>query len=721
MEVLFNLLLLGGLVLLIIAAVQSVSSRTAFPEATLLALTGIALGLAYATFSTLWPEPAAALFEPLLSSRLPAEAYLWIFLPPLLFQAALSVDVREMVPDAAPILLLAVVAVFVATGMVGVSMWLLGGAGLTAGLLLGAVIATTDPAAVIAIFRNVGAPARLIRLVEGESLLNDAAAIAIVGVLVAALTGDAAAATWQAGAWALSIAFGGGLLFGALVGRLGAAALALIGNDGKAQTALTLALPYPVYLIGESLGVSGVVSVVAAGLVLSGLGRTRTSPVNWTHLQLLWGQIASLAGAAVFLIATLQVPRMLEGISLAWLPLLAVVVIATLLARLLVLFGFLPLLSRVKLSAPISASYKLAITWGGLRGAVTLVLALGIAEQTNLPEPVRHFVAILATGFVLFSLLINGSSLRTVIRALKLDQLSAQDSALQQQAIRLSTIEVESAVQRTAATFHIASSIVDAVNARYRRDMAIEAAPFDLDQALPERDRLAIALVTLATRERDLIPRYGSGVTNVRNLDAMMHNGGRMIDAARSDGRIGYNREARKILDPSMWLKFSTWMHRYLHLRWPLSLLLTDRFELLICRRAVLEELRDYNAKRLAPLFGKRMSALLDAVLDIRINSVDQVIREIEAQFGPRAYQLEYRMLRLLALRQSSESMEGMVADRLISQQVFDDVQRGLRRAWRDALNRPLLHRAPLSESQQRDYSTHHPMSPIDGKADSED
>lgn len=688
METLYKVLLLGSLMLMIIALVQRLSARTAFPEATLLALTGITLGLSYATLSTLWP--AIDLFDPLLSASLPAEIYLWIFLPPLLFQAALSVDVRKMVPDAAPILLLAVVAVFVATGMVGLSIWLLGAAALPVGLLLGAVIATTDPSAVIAIFRNVGAPPRLIRLVEGESLLNDAAAIAIVSVLLASLTDHVATTALQV-AGMLALSLGGGLILGAIIGRIGAEALALIGNDGKAQIAITLSLPYPTYLLGESFGVSGVVAVVAAGLVLNGLGRTRTSPANWEYLQLLWVQIASVAGAMVFLLAMLQVPKMLEGMTLAWLPLLVTIILATLLARLLVLFGFLPLLNRLKLSTPISASYKLAITWGGLRGAVTLVLALGVAEQTALSADVRHFVAILATGFVLFSLLVNGTSLQAVIRKLKLDQLNPYDKALQQQAIHLSTIEVESAVQRTAQNFNIAPSITDDVIAKFRRDMAIETAPFALDQALPERDRMAIALVTLAVRERDLIPRYGNGVTSIHNLDTMMRASGRTIDAARSEGRLGYNRETRKITSHTRWIKLCTFLHQHMRIRWPLTRLLSNRFELLICHRAVLEELRHYTTQRLTPLFGQRMAELLDEVLNIRISAVDQAIRETEAKFGRHAYQLEQRMLRLYALRRSAESMEEMVKDRLISQQVFDDIQRGLHRIWHKATDRPSL------------------------------
>ena len=102
----------------------------------------------------------------------------------LLFEAALTIDVRRMLEDAAPIFLLAVIAVLVTTAVVGLALWPLAGMPLVVCLLLAAIIATTDPAAVVAIFRDLGAPGRLSRLVEGESLLNDATAIALFTVLL---------------------------------------------------------------------------------------------------------------------------------------------------------------------------------------------------------------------------------------------------------------------------------------------------------------------------------------------------------------------------------------------------------------------------------------------------------------------------------------------------------------------------------------------------------
>ena len=178
--------------------------------------------------------------------------------------------------------------------------------------------------------------------------------------------------------------------------------------------------------------------------MIGALGRTRLTPRNWSHLQLIWEQIAALAGAVVFLLAAVRVPELLHGVvwkDALW---LAVIVLAALAARLAVLFGLLPALAWLKLSAPVSHAYKLAIAWGGLRGAVTLVLALGVAENQAVHEADRHFVTILATGFVLVSVLFNGATLRWVMRQLGLDQLSPQEQALQGQALNMSTEEVES-------------------------------------------------------------------------------------------------------------------------------------------------------------------------------------------------------------------------------------------------------------------------------------
>lgn len=138
MNIIVDVLILLGALLAIVAVVQVAAARLRFPESTLLSAIGIAIGAGYVAIDATLPEFAEHFLHPLIDPSLPPEAYLWIFLPPLLFHAALTADVRSMLPDAAPILLLAVVAVVVATGVIGVVTAAASGMNLVVCLLLGA-------------------------------------------------------------------------------------------------------------------------------------------------------------------------------------------------------------------------------------------------------------------------------------------------------------------------------------------------------------------------------------------------------------------------------------------------------------------------------------------------------------------------------------------------------------------------------------------------------
>ena len=119
-------------------------------------------------------------------------------------------------------------------------------------------------------------------------------------------------------------------------------------------------------------------------------------------------------------------------------------------ARLLVLFVLIPPLERLKLTQPINTAYKLAMTWGGLRGALTLVLALAATEHAALGPEIQHFVAVLATGFVMFTLFVNGTTLRPVIALLGLHRLSPRNQVLRDRVLALSYAEVSDSVRAMA-------------------------------------------------------------------------------------------------------------------------------------------------------------------------------------------------------------------------------------------------------------------------------
>src|SRR6202043_36221 len=171
--------------LVVVGFCQPLAARLKLPPPVLLGVVGVALGGFPVVLSQLGlsarHDPFADIFAELPVS---SETFIYVFLPLLVFEAGIVTDVRRTLEDAAPILLLAIIATLITTAVIGLALWPLSGVPLVVCLLLGAVVATTDPAAVIAIFRDVGAPARLTRLVEGEALLNDTAAISLFVVLL---------------------------------------------------------------------------------------------------------------------------------------------------------------------------------------------------------------------------------------------------------------------------------------------------------------------------------------------------------------------------------------------------------------------------------------------------------------------------------------------------------------------------------------------------------
>src|SRR5580700_7959926 len=529
------ILLAVALLLVVVGGIQPLAARLRLPPPVLLAVFGIAVGAASSLVPRSAFDGAGQLFQGL---PVNSETIIYVFLPLLVFEAGITSDVRRIIEDAAPILLLAIVATLVTTAAIGFALWPLAGVPLVVCLLLGSVVATTDPAAVIAIFRDVGAPARLTRLVEGEALLNDAAAIALFVVLlrmiVAGREPDVAAGLSE-----FTVSFIGGGLVGFAAGRLLLWIIPRVGDDRLAEATLTVALAYLAFIGAERLfHVSGVVAVLAAGLTVSAIGPSRISPGNWSFMAGLWEQIAFWARSLIFVLASILVPRLLVRIGLQDLVLLLVLIAAAFAARIFALFILVPPLERFGFAQRIDAAYKLAIIWGGLRGALTLVLALAVTENPALPQEVQRFVAILATGFVLFTLFVNGTTLRLMISLLGLDRLSARDEALRDRILALSHAEATQAAHEIARTHGLSTAAIERVTAPYDAGIVADAAEEEKAAHLSERDRLAIALVALANQERVLIlEMLGGRSASPSTIQVMLGNADALAEAARSDGR----------------------------------------------------------------------------------------------------------------------------------------------------------------------------------------
>lgn len=677
------ILLLISSLLVVVSLIQPLAVKLRLPPSVLLAVVGVAIG---GTSSFLLHTPLTDAFNdvvrPVVNLPLRSATFIYIFLPLLLFQASLTLNVRRMMEDAAPILLLAVVAVFVATAVIGVSLSMLSGFSLIVCLLLGSIVATTDPAAVVAIFRDIGAPSRLTRLVEGESLLNDAAAIAVFSVLLAMLVSKREPDIAQ-GVIQFATSFAGGIAIGLIGGRLLVAVLPWLRDLRTAEMTLTLALPYLVFIISEHfLHVSGVVTVVTAGLTVSATGRSRLSPVSWEHLENIWEQIAFWAGSLVFILASILVPKLLTNVGLRDLLLVLALVVAALAARALVLFLMLPMLSALRLSEKVSHAYKTVILWGGLRGAVTLALALAITENRMIDPQTKRFVAVMATGFVYFTLLVNGTTLRMVIRWLGLDRLSPLNQALRNQVLALSLADVRDAVQGVGNRYEIAPPAVRTVVTAYEGRIAEVSAGGSLEEAISDRDRITIGLIALANRERELIlEHHAQRTVSTTVVEILLRHATHILEAARTDGRLGYNRAARRIVEFPPLFRVAHFMHRRLRIDRYLTRQISERFEVLLVSRLVLEELKLFTGQRLKAMLGERVATLLSDILIGRHAADCKALDALRLQYPGYAEALERRFLRKTALRQEMAQYRALFKEGLLSEEIYDNLRRGVQAA----------------------------------------
>jgi len=348
-----------------------------------------------------------------LSINLTPELILALFVPPLVFEAAFHLNFIELRRNLVTILVLAVPGVILTTlivgGLLSLSTWL----SLPAALVFGSLISATDPVAVVALFRLLGVPKRLAVLVEGESLFNDGTALVLFNLMLAvALTGQFQPVNSlieivrvSAGGIMVGLVLGWGI--SRLIGRI---------DDYLIEITLTTVLAYGSYLVAEQFHFSGVLAVVAAGLINGNLGPQGMSPTTRIVLFNFWEYVTFLVNSLVFLLIGLEVD--ISALLKAWQPILWAVG-AVLLARLVVVYGLNWLTGR--LTEPLSMRWKHVLAWGGLRGALSLALALSLPTAFG---PDRFLLRTMAFGVALFTLLVQATTMSPLIRRLGIRTVS---------------------------------------------------------------------------------------------------------------------------------------------------------------------------------------------------------------------------------------------------------------------------------------------------------
>jgi CPA1 family monovalent cation:H+ antiporter len=372
---------------------------------------------------------------------------LTLVLPPLLYSAALDSSLIAIRGNLRTVVSLSVTLVLLTALGIGVGMWLLvPGVTLAAGIAVGAAVAPPDPVAALAVGRRAGLPDRLITLIQGEGLLNDATALTILAVAVAAAQGDGFSAPGAVGQFLLSAV--GGVLAGLAV-AYGVRPLRRLRRDPLISNAVSLATPFVAYLVGEGVHVSGVLAVVVAGLIIGHHNPSWASSASRLQTDAVWRLVDFLLEGFVFLLIGQQLPAVVKGLgaySAGTITTAALVTVGGMLVirpLWLLLTELLPRSLHTRLAAGRLSGRELTVlSWAGTRGVISLVAiaTLPMVTENGQPFPLRDLLLFCAFLAVLVTLVGQGLTFAPLVRALGV-RADVADEALVRNEARMAAVD----------------------------------------------------------------------------------------------------------------------------------------------------------------------------------------------------------------------------------------------------------------------------------------
>ncbi|MBT6273017.1 MAG: cyclic nucleotide-binding domain-containing protein, partial [Chromatiales bacterium] len=521
-------------------------------------------------------------------------------------------------------------------------------------------------------FKDVGAPKRLAILVEGESLFNDATAI-VIFIILSQMVLEGSEPSVLSGIGEFVRVFVGGIVVGVILALIFVRIIRSVSKTPMVGRTLTISLAYFAFIIGEHyLHVSGVMAVVSAALVMGSRGRTVVAPNEWHNLHDMWEQLGFWANSIIFLLVGLAVPKILAGFGERETIWLLVVLAAAFGARAAIIFGLMPMLSRINLGHRVSNPFKAVMFWGGLRGAVSLALALLVIENEAFPEDVRTFVGVLVTGFVLFTLFINAPTIGVVISFFKLDQLSTTDAAVRDRALALSLGAIGDSIETVARQQDAAEVVREQLTADFRHRSQVAQRKVDSLRDLHPNDWVLIGLSTLAAQERaSYAQQFEDGFLRPEIFRVATKNIDDITDFLKTHGVSGYLEASREILGFGWQFGLAMRLHRKLGLTGLLSRRVGERFEVLTATRLALSEIRDLGIEKALPLVGETAGTELHGIIQIRIEETQSALNGLVLQYPEYAERLQMRYLERGALQLEASSYQQMLSDAVISAEIY--------------------------------------------------
>ncbi len=378
-------------ILLLIAAAVAMSVKwIKVPYSIALVVVGLMIGL-FHLLPTIHMTPALILV---------------VFLPALLFEASWNTHLRRLQENWLSISVFSTIGVMVSLLIIASIMHFWGNLSLLNALLFGAIVSATDPISVLSIFRKLGINKRLSTIIEGESLFNDGAAVTLFQlILFVAVTGSSCSIPIIIGKFFVVTA--GGIAIGLAIG-FGASKIISFFDDHLLELMLTTLVAYGALFIGQQFGVSPVMAIVTAGIVLGSYG-SKVSMTASTRIAIdtFWEYAAFVVNSLVFLLIGLQINLALLA---KYSHLIAIGILALIVSRIVIAYGLSQFVSTKKL--PIPLPWRHILFWGAIRGSLSMALALSLP----IDFPRREELIVLTFGVVLYTLLVQGLSLEPLVK-----------------------------------------------------------------------------------------------------------------------------------------------------------------------------------------------------------------------------------------------------------------------------------------------------------------
>lgn len=486
-----------------------VAQRLRIPYTVLLVLVG----------TLLIPLSRIPLFHFIQSFQLTPELLFFVFLPVLIFESAYNMSLRALTDNIRSISWLSIVSLILSTFFIAVVLffvlqWIGFPVPFLVTLIFGALISATDPVAVLALFKEYGAPKRLSLIFEGESLFNDGTSLAVfLIVLDIALKGFHGVESILEGVFLFSTMVIGGIGFGLIMGFIFAKLIEKVRDNEHIEITLTMLMAHLTFILtevlsrhlvigGQEIRFSSIIATVMASIVIGNYGRYKISPRVEEYMEKFWSYFAFVANSLVFI---------LMGLLFAGLPIhfyqfiipIMVTMLVVAVGRAFSVYPVVALVNMFKKEAPLSWAWQHLLAWGSLRGALAVTMVLLIPTDLTIAGweysfSVQEFIAALTIGCVYFTLLVKATTIGKMIRYFKIDQLTPLETIEYHESRAYIYAETLEKLESYHEKGFVDPKVYQTLRDEYRRDsetsLAVIRETFQIDAPLLEKVLSSYAL-----------------------------------------------------------------------------------------------------------------------------------------------------------------------------------------------------------------------------------